>query len=165
MSDENVLTKEIAEQFVADEDSVILNEFTAIEDEAAKSLSNHHGGWLYLDGLTSLSDEAAESLSNHHEGWLYLNGLTSLSDAAAESLSRHEGDLSLDGLTSLALPERHLQRPNGDWQLGNVAPIIGDRILQDVPGEAIKFVWPDGNACEADVTLDELRKRWAAAED
>ena len=36
MSDEKVLTKEIAEQFLADEDSVDLSEFTAIEDEAAE---------------------------------------------------------------------------------------------------------------------------------
>ena len=36
MSDENVLTKEIAEQCLADEDSVDLSEFTAIEDEAAE---------------------------------------------------------------------------------------------------------------------------------
>ena len=32
VSDEKVLTKEIAEQFLADEDSVDLGEFTAIED-------------------------------------------------------------------------------------------------------------------------------------
>ena len=36
MSDEKVLTKEIAEQFIADEDSVDLSEFTAIEDDAAE---------------------------------------------------------------------------------------------------------------------------------
>ena len=34
MSDEKVLTKEIAEQFLADEDSVDLSEFTTIEDAA-----------------------------------------------------------------------------------------------------------------------------------
>lgn len=38
MSDDEVLTKEIAEQFLADEDSVDLSEFTAIEDEAAQVL-------------------------------------------------------------------------------------------------------------------------------
>ena len=32
MSEEKVLTKEIAEQFLADEDSVDLEEFTAIEE-------------------------------------------------------------------------------------------------------------------------------------
>jgi SAM-dependent methyltransferase len=100
MSEENVLTKEIAEQFVADEDSVDLEEFTAIEDAAAESLSKHEGT-LYLEGLTSLSDAAAESLSKH-KGDLCLGGLTRLSDAAAESLGKCTGDLTLDGLTSLS---------------------------------------------------------------
>ena len=54
MSDENVLTKEIAEQFLADEDSVDLSEFTMIEDAAAESLNKHEGD-LWLEGLTSLS--------------------------------------------------------------------------------------------------------------
>ena len=40
MSDEKVLTKEIAEQFLADEDSVDLSEFTTIEDAAI--LRKHH---------------------------------------------------------------------------------------------------------------------------
>jgi hypothetical protein len=95
MRNEKVLTKEIAEQFLENVNSVELSEFTAIEDEAAESLSKCRGGWLSLDGLTSLSDAAAESLSKH-EGDLDLRGLTSLSDAAAKSLSKHEGDLDLD---------------------------------------------------------------------
>ena len=41
MSGEKVLTKQIAEQFLADVDSVGLSEFTASEDDVAKSLSNH----------------------------------------------------------------------------------------------------------------------------
>ena len=95
MSNDKVLTKNIAKQFLEDEDSAVdLDEFTAIEDAAAKSLSKYEGD-LYLDGLTSLSDAAAKSLSKH-EGDLNLDGLTSLSDAAAKSLSKHEGDLSLD---------------------------------------------------------------------
>lgn len=64
MSNEIVLTKEIADQFVADDDSVDLSAFTAFEDAAAESLSKHEGE-LYLHGLTSLSDAAAESLSKH----------------------------------------------------------------------------------------------------
>ena len=44
---------------MADEDSVDLSEFTAIEDDAAESLSKHEGILsLYLNGLTSLSDAA-----------------------------------------------------------------------------------------------------------
>ena len=78
-----VLTREIAERFLEDEDSVDLEEFTAIEDVAAESLSKHEGD-LDLDGLTSLSDAAAESLSKHEGDELSLNGLTSLSDAASD---------------------------------------------------------------------------------
>ena len=55
MSDEKVLTKEIAEQFLVDEYSVDLCEFTAIDDDAAKSLSKHQGS-LYLFGLRSGND-------------------------------------------------------------------------------------------------------------
>ena len=91
MSDEKVLTKEIAEQFLADfladEDSVDLSEFTAIEDDAAEILTKAEElGALYLDGLTSVSDAAAESLSKFQGSLLHLNGLTSLTDNAAESL-------------------------------------------------------------------------------
>jgi hypothetical protein len=104
MSEDTVLTKEIAELFIADEESVDLSEFTAIEDEAAEVLSKRESGHyvgIGLDGLKSLSDAAAESLSKH-KGDLSLNGLTSLTDAAAEILSKHEGGLDLYGLTSLS---------------------------------------------------------------
>ncbi len=89
MSDEKVLTKEIAEQFLADDESVDLSEFTAIEDAAAESLSEYEDG-LGLSGLTELSDAAAESLGKH-EGDLWLDGLWQLSDAAAESFGKYKG--------------------------------------------------------------------------
>ena len=92
---EKPLTTEIAEQFLADDESVDLSEFTVLDDEAAEILSRHKGD-LYLDSLTSLSDAAAESLSKY-KGYLSLDGLMSLSDAAAESLCRLElGCLSLE---------------------------------------------------------------------
>ena len=83
MSDVKVLTKEIAEQFLADEDSVDLSEFTAIEDKAAESLSKYEG-CLFLYGLTSLSEAAAESPSKH-AGELYLP-LNNLPESAAKIL-------------------------------------------------------------------------------
>ena len=43
MSNEKILTKEIAEQLLKNVNSVVLSEFTAIEDEAAESLSKHKG--------------------------------------------------------------------------------------------------------------------------
>jgi hypothetical protein len=95
MSEENVLTKEIAEQWVADEESVELNEFTTMEEAAAQSLLGTHGGDLSLTGLTGLSDATATSLAKH-PGALYLNSLSKLSDAAAASLAKHKGNLTLD---------------------------------------------------------------------
>jgi hypothetical protein len=49
MGDKKVLTKEIAEQFLEDDDSVDLSEFTAIEDAAAESLSKHEGAQILRD--------------------------------------------------------------------------------------------------------------------
>ena len=87
MSNEKVLTKEIAEQFLENVNSVELSKFTAIEDEAAERLSKCRGGWLSLDGLTSLSDAAAESLSKH-EGDLSLS-LDNIPESAAAILRQH----------------------------------------------------------------------------
>lgn len=100
MSNENVLTKYIAEEFLANEYFVDLFYFTELSDAAAESLSKHQGP-LALDDLRSLSETAAESLSKH-QGTLGLSGLTELSDAAAKSLSKLHGWLDLNGLTKLS---------------------------------------------------------------
>ena len=86
MSNEKILTKEIAEQFLENVNSVELSEFTAIEDEAAEILSKHEGT-LWLSGLTSLSDAAAESLSKYR-GNLYLS-LGKIPESAAAILRQH----------------------------------------------------------------------------
>ena len=54
----SVLTVEIANQYLADADSVDTKQFTSIEDAAAEALTKHEGG-LNLGGLTSLSDSQA----------------------------------------------------------------------------------------------------------
>ena len=97
---QNILTKEIVEQFAAGKiDS--LNEYTSINAAAAKSLTSFRGN-LYLNGLTSLTDEAAKSLGLFKDTVLSLNGLTSLTDKAAKSLASFRGyHLYLNGLTSL----------------------------------------------------------------
>jgi len=65
---EKRLTKEIAEEFLADgKRPTHLTAFTELDDEAAESLSKHEG-WLCLNGLTSLSDAAAESHSKQYLG-------------------------------------------------------------------------------------------------
>ena len=71
---EKRLTKEIAEQFLADDTSVDLRDFTVIDDEAAEILWVYEGERLHLDGLTSLSDIAARDL-REYSGSLSLQGL------------------------------------------------------------------------------------------
>jgi hypothetical protein len=64
---EKLLTKEISEQFLADEGSVDLSEFTTIEDDAAEVLGkfddNGNRG-LSLSGIKHLSESTARHLSN-----------------------------------------------------------------------------------------------------
>ena len=97
---DRLLTVEIAEKFLADNDSVDLSQFTSIEDAAAEALGKNRGGPLFLNGLTSLSDTAAEALAKHEgvgfNGGLYLIGLTSLSDTAAQALAKCDGYVGLD---------------------------------------------------------------------
>ena len=102
---QKVLTKEIAEEWLADVSSHDLNKFTVIDDAAAEYLSKcmSDPNWpLELEGLTELSDEAAKSLSKHKSCRLELPSLTRLSDAGAKSLSKYKGSLTLDGLTELS---------------------------------------------------------------
>ena len=100
MSEKKVLTKKIAEEIIADEDTDALSKFSKIDDDAAESLFKCKG-YLDLNGLTELSDAAAESLSKCKEG-LSLDGLGWLSDAGAESLSKRKEGLSLNGLMMLS---------------------------------------------------------------
>ena len=57
-----VLTKEIAEEFLEDSESVDLYHFTHIDDAAAESLSSYEGD-LNLCGLTELNDVAARFMA------------------------------------------------------------------------------------------------------
>jgi hypothetical protein len=99
-----ILTVEIAEQFLKNNDSVALIEFTTIEDYAACVLARHKGE-IWLNGLKSLSDAAARLLSEH-KGFLSLNGLEFLSDESARALAYHGGEIAdlsvLEGLNDAA---------------------------------------------------------------
>jgi hypothetical protein len=69
MSDEKLLTKEIAEQFVDDPYSADgFSEFTAIEDDAAEVLAKFDEFALDLSGLAKLSDTAVGYLSKCEVG-------------------------------------------------------------------------------------------------
>jgi hypothetical protein len=96
MSDEKVLTKEIAEQFLEDEDSVDLCEFTAIEDEAAESISrsSNREKYLHLSSIKCVTDSAATALSEF-TGGIDFSSLVQISDEAILKLA--SGDV-LEGL-------------------------------------------------------------------
>ena len=103
MSASQILTKEIAEQYLKDP-SFYLGHYTSIDDSAAEFLAQPKGD-LRLDGLTSLSDVAAKALGQH-KGSLGLKGLKSLSVAAATSLAKAkplEGEFNCIRLDSLSL--------------------------------------------------------------
>ena len=68
MSNDKVMTKEIAEQFLSDEGSVDLSDYTTMDDQAAEILNQLKKDYLHLNDLTSLSDAAVESLSKFR-GW------------------------------------------------------------------------------------------------
>jgi hypothetical protein len=95
MSEDKVLTKEIVEQRIGDEE-ITLYEFTAIEDEAAQALIDNEFDAIWIGDFTNLSDTAANTLSQH-KGHLNLT-IKNMSDGAAEALSRFQG-------RSLCLPE------------------------------------------------------------
>jgi hypothetical protein len=88
MSDEKVLTKEIAEQFLADEESVDLSEFTAIEDEAAESISrsSNREKYLHLSSIKCVTDSAATALSEF-TGGIDFSSLVQISDEAILKLA------------------------------------------------------------------------------
>ncbi len=77
-----------------------LEDFSAIEDEAARILGRHRGP-LPLTGLKELSPAAARALL-HHRGLLLLGGLKSIGEETALVLARRKGDLLLGGLRTLS---------------------------------------------------------------
>jgi hypothetical protein len=122
MSEEKVLTKEIAEQLYKNfspgseyfEQSKFtdifsasfslrneLIKFTEIEDQAAEVLSKYSGG-LHLDGLLQLSETSSKHLSRHGTRTLSLNGICELSESVSINLSKYAGDLSLNGVLKIS---------------------------------------------------------------
>ena len=102
MSDEKVLTKDVAEQFLADEDSVDLNGFASIDDAAAEIL-NGYSGDLMLESMANLSVTAATFLAGHKNGDLWMDGITNLSVELATVLIQHPGRLTFDGFQELSV--------------------------------------------------------------
>lgn len=108
MSEEKVLTKEIAEQFLNEEDSVDLSVYSEFEDSAIEDLSNYDGQlsldafvkevkkWEYLE-----KGEALACLLSKHKGDLEFDMLLELSEEEARALANHSGNLSFGSLKSI----------------------------------------------------------------
>jgi hypothetical protein len=167
------LTLEIANQYLANPDSMDLNRFEAIEVDAAKALSAHKGD-LHLNGLKSLSDDAAIALAKHGRPFsigsdcadeLQLEGLESLSDLTAKVLCRREGHVSLNSevLPSLSGDVAEiLARHNDEWMQIRIAKFCQhsdgpvyynwDR-LDSVDAAEILARCSGGNLCLNNVTV------------
>ena len=125
MSEEQVITLEIAKNILLKNSKCNLEGFTEIKDDAARILIKLNGkvlnlsglknilagtaeilavhdGGLSLNGLTNLSREVAVALAKHN-GFLELNCLTHLEDDAAEIIAKHKGNIYLNGLKSLTI--------------------------------------------------------------
>jgi len=118
---EKLLTKQIAEQFLAGEIESFY-EYTKIDEAAAEVLAQVEGEdqCLSLDSLSFISTQTARSLANFR-GFLGLNGLEQISEDVANELSNHVGEIALDGLKSLP-PEvaKALARHEGDLNLNGI---------------------------------------------
>ena len=116
MSKEKVLTKEIAEQFMKEEDSVDLSLYSEFEDSAIEALSNYDGQlsldalvkevkeWEYLGSSNYGVRESGEALArllSKHKGDLEFDMLLDLSEEAAKELAIHIGNLSFSSLISI----------------------------------------------------------------
>ena len=97
------LTKKIAELFLEDEDSVDLEKFGSIDEDAAKILASYSGK-LWLGGLTELSDESSLHLSKFNGIELKLDGVKEMSLKSIENLCKIDKKVDLFGLVT-ASPE------------------------------------------------------------
>ena len=119
------ITKEIAQKFFGDTNSIDLDEFahellaaaaldigwlpgglTSLSDRPAHiALASinaaHNGGDLRFKKLTHLSSGAAAALAKYH-GQIWFDSLEILSDVAAHALSQHQGVLGLPAIRNLS---------------------------------------------------------------
>jgi hypothetical protein len=110
MSEEKVLTKAITEQFFADEDSVDLSEFTAIEDAAAEYI-----GLLSVHPFFVQNYTVADYVWQH-EGLLFdLSGLPTLAPNTLELLRPQLKDLAAAFSDILITTVEEIQDSGNYW--------------------------------------------------
>lgn len=88
-------------------ESLILNGYSSLNEEAAAVLGGHRGP-IHLNDLRHLCAGAAQILAERHVGFLSLDRLEVLDNATAAALARHVGDLSLRRLTALSESPEHV---------------------------------------------------------
>lgn len=140
MNTERRLTRQIASQFLADDRSVDLSEFSSIDDDAAGILSAYKNEeFLLLSGLMQLPESVAEILGSDYPGSLELSGLKNLSDAAARGLARSRGEgICLEGLTTLSdVTAQYLSNYSGLIWLGGLTHLSANAIesLSHIKGQ------------------------------
>ena len=150
MSEEKILTKEIAEQFLEDEDIVDeLPDFAAyekIEEEALLAIldfeipeEQHEANREGHDQL-SLIDRWIDA--DPMGATLYLDGLLEVSPSLAEILTRFRMNLSLNGLTEVSDDSLEILTKNEGSLFLNGLSEIGDRnaeILRMVLGNSLEL--------------------------
>ncbi|MDA7524936.1 hypothetical protein N8667_05070 [Verrucomicrobia bacterium] len=89
-----ILTKEIVEKVLRQDEEACFDEFTSIEDDAVEILSKHDD-LIWLNALEIISAEAFDSLSSH-QGGIQLMGLKEITDELAKSMAKYKGHLWLN---------------------------------------------------------------------
>lgn len=156
---DKTLTLDSVREWQKSASNVKLSEYTSIADDAAEALvTNEVDVYLELDGLVSLSNASAKSFSRC-QGQVRLNGLTSISDAIADILSTQKnGCLSLDGLTSIsdAAAEAFSKYEGGYLAFDGVTS------LSDAAGIALSrsvgSLWLCGLTTVSDIVAEALSK-------
>lgn len=120
---EGGLTKAIAQQFLNDEESVDLSEFSSLDEEAIRCLSGSDRH-LNLDGIVHLSAASAKALAGYR-GSISLGGLTTLSDAIASELAQSIGDRNLGNITHLPRHQADLFANNPRLTFDRLSSIEG----------------------------------------
>lgn len=71
-----------------------------IDDSIANEIVAFNGD-VHLNNVTSITVKQARLLASH-SGWLYANGIASLEDDVADELTKHPSHIFLEGLTTLS---------------------------------------------------------------
>jgi hypothetical protein len=134
MSNQKILIREIAEKFLKDNDSVDLEKFTSLEDDAAKVLAEHKGS-LGLNGMTTLSKAAASYLAKvapllGEINCLRFDSLIPSIDVARQ-LAKYQGNQISFGMASIDLPFAKAMAPfQGQLWIGNVSQLDDDVVRE-----------------------------------